>query len=82
MPVTLADRMRHTYGNGPEGETCGNCKYFERLQFPKRVIFKCRFWLAVTGMKSSSASDWRLKWPACAKFARRCIMSVRCMMSS
>jgi len=79
--ITNNDRLRHAVGNGPEGETCGDCKHLERV-YQSASIFKCIVWMKLSRMKFSSASDWRLKWPACAKFARRCIMSVRCMMSS
>ncbi len=70
-PVTNNDRLRHHVGNGPEGQVCKHCTYLERQDFSSAVVYKCSIWMMLTRMKSSAASDWRLKWPACAKFEKR-----------
>lgn len=55
----------HAYGKGPEGATCGQCRFLEKHPSPsRRMFFKCRLY----GASSSAASDWRKKWAACWKF--------------
>lgn len=66
------DRMRHFYGPGLEGQTCGGCEHLNRHMFAcGRKTYKCRVWLRATQAKISAASDWRKKWPACARFVER-----------
>ncbi len=54
--------MHNRYGKS-EGNTCGNCAHFLRIQF-SRTYFKCD----LTNMSHSAATDWHARWPACGKF--------------
>jgi len=53
-------RMIRRNGFGPTGATCGICAHLRR----KLRWYKC----ALLGNSNCTATDVRLKWPACGKF--------------
>lgn len=57
-------KMHQKHGHGPEGARCGDCQHFGRKASNTRSYFKC----ALFGVSSSTATDWRMSWPACGKF--------------
>lgn len=63
-PPPLENRIacKFRLGRGPDGERCGTCSRRIRKTWDK-VYWKCEFWDS-----NSSASDIRLKWPACGRW--------------
>jgi hypothetical protein len=54
-------------GFGPEGAKCGQCAYLTAHPFDKRY-YKCMLRGKPT---RGSATDHRVSWPACGRFALR-----------
>lgn len=52
------------YGPGPEGKRCGDCAHLIAHRFAK-TYYKCDLRVQT----ASAASDHRVRWPACARFA-------------
>jgi hypothetical protein len=53
------------YGPGPPGETCKTCDHCNSYR-QSRKWYKCGEWIE----SNSSATDIRLKWPACGKWEK------------
>ena len=56
-------KMLATFGAGPDGAVCGDCKQFVRWRYAN-TYFKC----TVAGVSHGTATDWRVRWTACGKF--------------
>lgn len=68
-PVSIKDARKKpnplvkTFGPGPEGEHCKNCKHLFWRSYSK-TYYKCR----LRDNNESSSTDHRVNWPACGKF--------------
>jgi len=55
--------------SGPDGETCGSCRFAVKVQHQAGSYYKCelmeRYWTHGAG------TDIRLKWPACKEHQQR-----------
>lgn len=60
---TLANGYAATPGSGPDGETCGTCKYHKVKEMAKRY-HKCE----LTKWTGGVATDIRVRSPACLKW--------------
>jgi hypothetical protein len=53
-----------TLGLGPEGATCKGCCHLLRLDYHDGRYIKCE----LRGVTHGTATDHRVKWPACARY--------------
>ncbi|TXK52354.1 hypothetical protein FVR03_01170 [Pontibacter qinzhouensis] len=54
-----------SFGKGPEGERCKNCKHIYRKQYAG-TYYKCE----LRGNTNGPGTDHRVNWPACGKFEK------------
>ena len=54
-------------GPGPEGKSCADCGHLFRVGGVAGRYYKC----ALRRVTSGPATDHRVNWPACARFAER-----------
>jgi hypothetical protein len=73
----LPERVRtfHKAYGRLDTERCGGCAHFRRYK-QAATWFKC----ALARQSGSTATDWRVNWPACGKFEQRRgeITTIRC----
>jgi len=55
--------MVRTYGPGPDGRICRECRHLIAKRFAK-TYYKCRYRANTNG----PGTDHRVRWGACAKF--------------
>jgi hypothetical protein len=60
-------RMVGASGYARPDATCGTCWWLLRVPGNTRSYLKC----GLNGITSSTASDWRRKWPACGRLLRK-----------
>lgn len=61
--VKEPNKMRKQFGSGPEGTTCGMCRYLWRKN-SGGTYFKCKLY----GDSNGPGTDFRKKWGSCAKY--------------
>lgn len=59
--------MRTKLGAGPEGKLCKTCRWLDCHQYGRRRFYKCGF----RGDTAGAATDHRLRWKACRKYAEK-----------
>jgi hypothetical protein len=60
------NKMRKHLGPGPEGTTCGTCRYLYRKKWGG-TYFKCELY----GDSNGPGTDFRKKWQSCRKYEAR-----------
>lgn len=63
LPARI-DTMHRVYGK-IEGKTCKTCdNLISSKGYTAKTYYKC----TLSKLSHSSASDWRVSWPACGKY--------------
>jgi hypothetical protein len=52
-----------SFGEGPKGQRCKNCKHLYGKQYSK-IYYKCE----LRGDTNGTKTDHKINWPACGKF--------------
>ena len=60
-----ANPLIRSFGKGPEGERCKNCKHLYYKSYSK-VYYKCDLRPDTNG----PGTDHKVNWPACGKFEK------------
>ena len=55
------------HGAGPDGAVCKTCVQLRQVKYHDCVYHKC----VLRGISHGTASDHRVRWPACGRYVRR-----------